>query len=57
MTEKKKKQDLDEILEEALRTAPSIEGYTIRQLRDVVNSPWNTSRWHLELKYRPWHGY
>ena len=46
--EGKKKKDLDTILQEALETAPSIEGYTIRQLSDVINSPWSTTRWHLE---------
>jgi len=46
--ERKKKKDLDTILQEALETAPSIEGYTIRQLSEVINSPWSTTRWHLE---------
>ena len=32
--EKAKKKDLDELLEEALASAPSIEGYSIRQLSD-----------------------
>ena len=45
---KEKKKDLDAILQEALETAPSIEGYTIRQLSDVIKSPWSTTRWHLE---------
>ncbi len=44
-----KKKDLDTILQEVLETAPSIEGYTIRQLSDVINSPWRPIRgWHLE---------
>ena len=42
------KKNLDEILREALSTAPSIEGYTIKQLSDVTNIPWSTARWHLE---------
>lgn len=45
---KTKKKDLDEILQDALENAPSIDGYTIRQLRNVINSPWTRSRWHLE---------
>jgi len=44
----KRKKDLDEILQDVLENAPSIEGYTIRQLSDVINSPWSTTRWHLE---------
>jgi DNA-binding transcriptional ArsR family regulator len=47
MSEERKK-DLDEILEDALKNAPSIEGYTIRSLADVIRNPWPTSRWHLE---------
>jgi DNA-binding transcriptional ArsR family regulator len=46
--EKAKKKDLDEIMEEALANAPSIEGYSIRQLSEVIDSPWSTTRWHLE---------
>jgi DNA-binding transcriptional ArsR family regulator len=40
--------DLDKIMEEALAKAPSIEGYSIRQLSDIIDSPWSTTRWHLE---------
>jgi hypothetical protein len=36
--------DLDEILEEALVNAPSIQGYTIEQLTEVINRPWPTTR-------------
>jgi len=51
--EEKKEKDLDTILQEALETAPSIEGLTIRQLADAIDSPWSTTRWHLErLKAR-----
>ena len=43
-----KRKSLDEILEKALKDAPSIEEYTIRQLSNTINSPWPISRWHLE---------
>jgi len=47
--EERDEKDLDTILQEALETAPSIEGYTIRQLSDVINSPWHPIRgWHIE---------
>ena len=40
---------MDTILQKVLETAPSIEGYTIRQLSDVINNPWRPIRgWHLE---------
>ena len=44
----KKKKDLDTILQEVLETAPSIEGYTIGQLSEVINSSWTIRGWHLE---------
>jgi predicted ArsR family transcriptional regulator len=46
-TEKKK--SLDEILEEALESAPKIQGYTVKQLAEITKTPWPTTRWHLEL--------
>ena len=52
--EKAKKKDLDEIMEEALANAPSIEGYSIRQLSEVIDSPWSTTRWHLERLEARW---
>jgi DNA-binding transcriptional ArsR family regulator len=45
---KKKRKSLDEILEEALENAPTIQGYTIKQLSEITSIPWTTSRWHLE---------
>jgi DNA-binding transcriptional ArsR family regulator len=45
--EKAKTKDLDELLEEALANAPSIEGYSIRQLSETIECPWSTTRWHL----------
>lgn len=44
-----KKNDLDARIEEALKTAPKIEGYTIKQIADITAEPWPTVRWHLEL--------
>ncbi|MBI5253410.1 MAG: hypothetical protein HY930_03310 [Euryarchaeota archaeon] len=46
---KKVKKSLDDIIEEALRNAPKIEGYTIKQLAEITGTPWPTTRWHLEL--------
>jgi len=43
-----RKKDLDDILQDALDNAPSIEGLTIKQLADAINTPWSTTRWHLE---------
>jgi len=40
-----KRKSLDEILEEALKDAPSIEGYGTNILSPLT---WPTSRWHLE---------
>lgn len=51
MVEKKeaKKKSLDELVEEALEDAPTMKGYTIKQLAELTNRPWPTVRWHLEL--------
>ena len=48
MRKEEKKKDFDEIVQEALDNAHSIEGYTIEELSDVINRPWSTTRWHLE---------
>lgn len=48
MRKEEKKKDFDEIVQEALDNAPSIDGYTIKQLSDVIDRPWSTTRWHLE---------
>jgi len=45
---KGKKKSLDEILQEALENAPTIQGYTIKQLSEITGIPWTTTRWHLE---------
>ena len=45
----KEKISLDELLEEELKKAPKIEGYTISQLSELLGVPWPTTRWHLEL--------
>ncbi|MGC1121514.1 MAG: hypothetical protein WBA22_10515 [Candidatus Methanofastidiosia archaeon] len=44
-----KKRDLDKEILEALATAPEIKGLTITQLSEIVDAPWPTTRWHLEL--------
>ena len=44
----KERKDIDTILEEALETAPLVEGYTIKEFSDVINSLWKVPRWHLE---------
>lgn len=44
-----KKKDLDEMIREALSSAPKIEGYTIKDLAEITETPWPTTRWHLEL--------
>ena len=43
------KKDLDEKIKEALANAPKIEGYTIKDLAEITQTPWPTTRWHLEL--------
>jgi hypothetical protein len=42
------KRDIDEIIREALDKAPAIQGYTIRELSEITETPWPTIRWHLE---------
>ncbi len=45
----RKKKSLDEMIEEALKNAPKIEGYTVKQIAEITGVPWPTARWHLEL--------
>ncbi len=45
----KRKKSLDRLIEDALRNAPKIEGYTIKKLAEITETPWPTTRWHLEL--------
>jgi predicted ArsR family transcriptional regulator len=45
----RKKKSLDEMIEEALKNAPKIEGYTVKQIAEIIGVPWPTARWHLEL--------
>ncbi len=47
--DKKKKKSLDDLIEDALENAPEVKGYTIKQLADITERPWPTTRWHLEL--------
>jgi len=55
---RKKKKSLDEVLQEALRNAPVIQGYTIEQIKEILEITvipyrrWNR-RWHIEDKF-PW---
>jgi len=46
---KKREKTLDEMIEESLEKAPKIKGYTIKQLAEITETPWPTTRWHLEL--------
>lgn len=46
---RKKEKTIDELIQEALKNAPKIEGYTIKQLAEITGTPWPTTRWHLEL--------
>lgn len=46
---KKKKKSVDERIAESLKDAPKIQGYTIKQVSDITDTPWATARWHLEL--------
>ena len=48
MTKRRKRKSLDEILKEALENAPTIQGYTIKQLSEITGIPWSTTRWHLD---------
>jgi DNA-binding transcriptional ArsR family regulator len=41
--------ELDEKIKEALDKAPVIQGYTIKELAEITETPWPTTRWHLEL--------
>jgi len=37
------------MIEEALKNAPKIEGYSVKQIAEIIGVPWPTARWHLEL--------
>ena len=45
---KERRKSIDEIIQEALENAPTIQGYTIKQLSEITGIPWTTTRWHLE---------
>jgi len=45
---RRKKKSIDEIIQEALENAPTIQGYTIKQLSEITGIPWTTTRWHIE---------
>lgn len=44
-----KRSKLDEKIRKVLSRAPIIEGYTVKQVADLVGEPWPTIRWHLEM--------
>jgi predicted ArsR family transcriptional regulator len=46
---KSKKKSLSESIEKALENAPTLKGFTIKQVAEVTKTPWPTARWHLEL--------
>jgi len=45
----KRNKTIEEAIKEALAKAPKIEGFTIKQLSEIIDAPWPTTRWHLEL--------
>lgn len=45
---KDKMKELDERIKEALNKSP-IQGYTIQELAEITETPWQTTHWHLEL--------
>ena len=53
---KKRRKSLDEVLQEALENAPTIQGYTIEQIREILEigvipyRRWNR-RWHIEDRF------
>ncbi len=48
MRKEKRRKNINEIIQEALEDAPTIQGYTIKQLTEITGIPWHDSRWHLE---------
>lgn len=40
-----KERSLDELIEAALAAAPRIKGYTVKQLENITEYPWPTTRW------------
>jgi len=42
-------ENLDIEIKNVLEDAPKIEGYSIQQLTQLLNRPFPTIRWHLEL--------
>ena len=40
---------LAEQIKEALKKAPTIKGISVRELAKTTNTPWSTTRWHLEV--------
>ncbi|MGD2247508.1 MAG: hypothetical protein PVF58_03820 [Candidatus Methanofastidiosia archaeon] len=45
----KRKHELEKKIEKALEDAPKIKGLTVKQLAETTETPWSTTRWHLEL--------
>jgi len=40
---------IDELITKALSNAPMREGYTVKELSELINKPWNETRWMLEV--------
>ena len=40
---------LDKIIENALRDAPAIQGFTIRELQRITETPWPATRFQREI--------
>ena len=47
--EKNDKDRLDYMIMDALADAPEINGFTIKDLAEATDTPWPTTRWHLEV--------
>lgn len=43
-----KRDKLSEEIRKALKIAPLMKGYSIQKLAEMTNTPWSTTRWHLE---------
>lgn len=51
---KKQEPTLDQLIAEAIKNAPKIKGYTIKEIADYQETPWPTTRWKIEtMEQRP----
>lgn len=39
---------LEEAVKEVLGDMPKLRGYTLKELKEKIPTPWPTQRWHLE---------